>query len=91
MQLSLNLWTVVFPVLSCVCVFRTTPMTHGTSRLGVESELQLLAYSTATATPDPSFICDPHHSSWQRQILYPQSEARDATLVLMDASRVHYH
>ena len=26
--------------------------------LGVESELQLLAYSTATAMPDPSLICD---------------------------------
>ena len=26
-------------------------------RLGVESELQLLAYTTATATPDPSHVC----------------------------------
>ena len=38
-------------------------------RLGVESELQLLAYSTATATWDLSHIWDLHHSSWQRQIL----------------------
>ena len=28
------------------------------SRLGVESELQLLAYTTAAAMPDPSRICD---------------------------------
>ena len=28
------------------------------ARLGVESELQLLAYTTATATWDPSHICD---------------------------------
>ena len=35
-------------------------------RLRVESELQLLAY--ATATPDPSCVCDLHHSSWQRQM-----------------------
>ena len=35
------------------------------SRLGVESELQLLAYATATAMPDPSHICNLHHSSWQ--------------------------
>ena len=32
-------------------------------RLGVESELQLLAYTTATATWDPSGICDIHHCS----------------------------
>lgn len=31
-------------------------------RLGVKSELQLLAYTTATATPDPSLIFDLHHS-----------------------------
>ena len=29
-------------------------------RLGVESELQLLAYTTATATPDLSCICNLH-------------------------------
>ena len=27
-------------------------------RLGVESELQLLAYATATATPDPSHLLE---------------------------------
>ena len=32
-------------------------------RLGVKSELQLLAYTTATAMPDPSYICDLHYSS----------------------------
>ena len=32
-------------------------------RLGVKSELQLLAYATATATPDLSCICILHHSS----------------------------
>ena len=46
-------------------------------RLGIESELQLRAYTTATETPDPSRACDLHHSSWQRQILNPMSEARD--------------
>ena len=46
-------------------------------RLGVELELQLPAYTTATAMPDSSRICDLHHSSWQHQILNPLSEARD--------------
>ena len=44
-------------------------------RLGVESELQLSAYSTAEATPDPSHICDLHHSSQQPWVLNPLSEA----------------
>ena len=60
-------------------------------RLGVQSELQLPAYTTATATPDLSHIPDPHHSSQQRRILNSLSKARDQTRVLMDTSRVHYH
>ena len=32
-------------------------------RLGVESELELLVYTTATATRDLSCACDLHHSS----------------------------
>ena len=31
-------------------------------RLGVKSELQLLAYTTATATPDLSCTCNLHHN-----------------------------
>ena len=53
-------------------------------RVGVELELQLLACTTATATQDSSSICGLHHSSQQRQILNPLSEARDRTLTLMD-------
>ena len=52
-------------------------------KLGVEMELPLLAYATATAMPDPSLICDQHHSSWQQWILNPTSEARDWTHILM--------
>ena len=60
----------------------------GVPRLGVESKLHLLAYTTATATPDPSRVCDLHHSSWQCQIPNPLSEARDGTNILMDTIRV---
>ena len=59
-------------------------------RLGVESELQLPAYSTATAMLDPSLICDLHHSSRQHRILNPLSKARDETCILWDASWVCY-
>jgi len=55
-------------------------------RPGVESELQLPAYITATATWDLSRVCDLNHSSWQCQILNPLNEARDQTLNLMDIS-----
>uniref|UniRef100_A0A4X1WCH5 Uncharacterized protein n=1 Tax=Sus scrofa TaxID=9823 RepID=A0A4X1WCH5_PIG len=58
-------------------------------RLGIESELQLPAYTTATATQDPSHICDLHHSSQQCWILNPLSEARDQTCDLMDTRQVH--
>ena len=59
-------------------------------RLGVKLELQLLAYTTASATQDPSHICDLPHSSQQHQILNSLSEARNRTHVLMDTSQVHY-
>ena len=55
-------------------------------RLGIELELQLLAYTIATATRDLSHICDRYHSSWQCRIPNPLNEARDRTQVLMDAS-----
>ena len=60
----------------------------GVPRLEVKLELQLLAYTTATATWDPSLDCDLHHSSWQHWILDPLSEAGDQTRILMDTSRV---
>ena len=59
-------------------------------RLGFESELQLLAYATATATRDPSFVFDLPHSSRQRRILNALSKARDRNLVLMDTSQIRF-
>ena len=55
---------------------------------GVKVELQLLAYTTATW--DPSYICSLPHSSRQRWILNPLSEAKDQICILMDTSQVHY-
>ena len=57
-------------------------------RLWVKLELQLLAYTTAMTTWDPSCTCDLHHSSRQCQILNPLSKARDWTHILMDTSQV---
>ena len=58
------------------------------SRPGVESELQLPAYTTGTAITDPSYICNLCGSLKQHQILNPLSEARDQTCILMDTNWV---
>ena len=72
----------VFPCLCSIFLFffLLFPEAYGSSQAGeggVQSELQPLAYATATVTQDPSQVCDLHHSSWQRWILNPLSEARD--------------
>ena len=69
-------------------LYRAVPQHMEVPRLGVESELQLLAYTTATATRDLSYICDLHHCSWQRRILNPLSKTRDGTCVLMDICQI---
>ena len=72
------------------CFLGPHPQPMEVPRLGVESELQLLAYTTATAMQDPSYIWDLHHSSRQHWILNPLSKARDQTCILTDTSWVHY-
>ena len=53
-------------------------------RLGIKTELQLLAYTLATATPDPSCVYNRHLSSWQCWILHPLSKARGRIRILTD-------
>ena len=59
-------------------------------RLGVKLELQLSAYTTATAIWDLSLVCDLHHRSQQCWVLSPLNGASDGTRILMDTSRVPY-
>ena len=59
-------------------------------RLGVKSEVQLLAYTTAIAMLNPSRICKLHQSSPQCR-LNPLSAARDQTCLLKDASQICFH
>ena len=54
-------------------------------RLGFELELQL-PDALATAMQDPSRIFHLQHSSLQRRILNPLSEAREQTHILMNSS-----
>ena len=60
-------------------------------RLGVELELQLLAYAAATAMQHLRSVCDIHHSLWEHQILNPVSKARDQTFNLMVPSWICFH
>ena len=53
------------------CFFGPHPWYMEVPRLGGESELQLPAYTTATAIQDPSHVWDLYHSSRQCQILNP--------------------
>ena len=59
--------------------------------LGVESELQPLAYTIATATQDPSQACDLHHDPRQCWIPDPLSKTRDQTHIPMDISWICFH
>ena len=73
-----------------VCFLGPCPWHREVPRLGVELELQLLAGTTATATPDLSHDCSLHHSSQQRWILNPLGGARDRTCNLMVPSRIRF-
>ena len=65
-----------------------TPAAYGSSRLGVELQLQLQFCTTATARPDLSHICDLCHSLWQYGTLNPMSEARDQTHIFTELCQV---
>ena len=84
-----KLVTVHFIYLCIYCLVRAAFEHIEVPRLGVKSELQLLAYATATATQDPSHTHDLYHSSQQHWILNPLIKTRDRTHILMDPSQVN--
>ena len=46
-------------VAACSFLFRATPWHREVPRLGVDLDLQLLAYTTATATLNLNYTCKP--------------------------------
>ena len=60
-------------------------------KVGVESELQLQVYTTATATGDLSHVCNLYHRSQQCRISDPLNKARNQTCILMDSSQIRFH
>ena len=78
---------ILFYFIFCFFVFSLLwphPQHMEVPRPGVESELQLPAYTIATATLDPNLIFNLHRSLQQPQVLNPLSEARDQTHLLID-------
>jgi len=73
---------IIIIIIFGLCLFRVAPMVYGSSQ--ARGRIGAVA-----AMPDPSHVCDLHHSSRQCRILNPLSEAKDQTQVLMDASQVH--
>ena len=73
-----------YPFFSCFfvfvfvfCLFRATVRHMEVLKLGGKLELELRTYTIATAMPDPSCVCNPHHTTRQCRILNPLSKARD--------------
>ena len=69
-------------------LFKGLTQAYGGSQARGQLELQVPA--TATATQDPSHVCDLHHSSRQHWILKPLSEARDQTCNVMVPSWIRF-
>ena len=72
----------------CACVLGPHPCHMEVPRLGVELELHLQTYSTATIMQDLSCTCTLYQSSWQCRFLNPLHEARDLICIFMDASQI---
>ena len=68
----------------CVCLFRAAPEAHG----GSQARAQIRAVAAGLCH---SHICNLYHSSRQRQILNPLSEARDRTCIVTNASQICFH
>ena len=76
-------------VLFCfVCFLGLHPQHIAVPWLGVESELQLPTYTTATATWDLSCICSLYHGSRQCGVPDLLSKTRDQTRILVDTSQI---
>ena len=65
-------------------------MAYGSSQVRGLIGAVATGLARATAMPDPSHVCDPHHSSRQHQILNPLHEARDGTHNLMVPSQIRF-
>ena len=72
------------------CPFRAAPPAYGGSQarslIGAVAASLHQSHSNTRSEP----VCKVHHSSWQRQIVNPLSEARYRTCTLMVPSRIRF-
>ena len=79
----------LFIYLFMYCFLGPHPQHVEVPRLGVQLELQLLAYATATAMEDLSHVCDLYHSSQAPPWAFnPLSETGDRTGNLMVPNQI---
>ena len=77
-------WQSVFCFVLSFCFFLGPHPWHmEVPRIGVELELQLPVYATATAMRDSSCIWDLHHSSQQHQMPNPLSEIKPTSSYIL--------
>ena len=84
---SISMFSITIPYAFFLRFSGPHPWYMEVPRLGVKLELQLLAFTTAIATQDPSHGLWP---MWQCQITDPLSEDRDGTCSFMDTSQIHF-
>ena len=65
----MSLAFLIYLFICLLSFFSTTPMAYGGSQVRGLIGAIPASLTTATATRDPSRICNLHHSSWQRQML----------------------
>ena len=70
-------------------IFRAASAAYGSSK--ARGWIGAVAASATATIPDPSRVCDLHHSLWQCWIPESLSKARDWTHILMDTSQICFH
>ena len=84
------LFCFVFVCLFCLfAISRAAPSACGGSQARGQIAAVAASLARATATRDPSRVCNLHHSSGQRRIVKPLSKGRDRTRNLMVPSWIH--
>ena len=71
-------------------VCKAAHVAYGSSQSRGKLELQVSAYTSATAMQDLNCVCDPYHISWQHRILNPLSKVRNWNGIFIDTSQAHY-
>ena len=69
------------------CLFRAAPTAFGGSQVRGHIGAVAAGLHQSHSNPDPSHVCNLHHSSQQGRILNPLREARDPTCVIRDTTR----